>query len=108
MGTYTEDMSKTIDFISSKLSTNPNLPEKRQSEVDLKRRAFKDQIELTLSFENRYAEPLHQVLYRINQEGAKYIGKAASREVMNERQSHHSQRMRNVFMDCADGIGCEK
>ncbi len=108
MGTYTEDMSKTIDFISSKLSTNPHLPEKRKSEVDLKRRAFKDQIELTLDFESRYAEPLHQVLYRINQEGAKYIGKDASREVMNEGQSHHSKRMRNLFMDCADGIGCEK
>ncbi len=107
MGTYNEDMGKTLDFIASKLSTNPNLPEKRQTEVDRKRSAFKDQVELSLNFENRYAEPLNQVLYRINKEGAKYMESAASREINHEGQSHHSQRIQNLFMDCADGIGCE-
>ena len=107
MGTYTEDMGKTLDFISSKLATNPYLPDKRKEEADRKRRVFKDQVELTLSFEARNSEPLNQVLYQINKEGAKYVESASQREVQDENESHQQKHLDNLFFDCADGIGCQ-
>ena len=32
MSVYSEDMGQTLDFISSKMGTNPHLPEKRKLE----------------------------------------------------------------------------
>jgi hypothetical protein len=100
-------MGKTLDFISSKLATNPYLPDKRKEEADRKRRVFKDQVELTLSFEARNSEPLNQVLYQINKEGAKYVESASQREVQDESESHQQKHLDNLFFDCADGIGCQ-
>lgn len=107
MGTYTEDMGKTLDFISSKLSTNPYLPNNRKDEADRKRRAFKDQVELTLAFEELHSEPLNQVLSKINEEGLKYVESASRNEIKNDQGSHQTKHIDNLFFDCSDGIGCQ-
>ena len=107
MHQYSEDMGKTLDFISSKMSSNVHLPVKRKIEVDRKRRAFKDQVELTLALEDQNNTPLNKVLFQINKEGQKYIGLASKREFDSETEAYHSSRIDSLFMDCADGLGCE-
>ena len=64
VGTFNEDMSKTLDFIAAKIGTNPHLPTKKHADIDRKRRAFKDQIELTLSIENQNNTPLSKEIGR--------------------------------------------
>lgn len=108
MNIYSEDMGKTLDFISSKMGTNPHLPTKRKAEADRKRRTFKDQVELTLALEKQNSDPVNKVLHQINSEGAKYIGQASKRELQVDREAHHSSRVENIFFDCADGIGCSE
>lgn len=106
MSIYSEDMGKTLDFISSKMMTNPHYPTKRKYEVDQKRRTFKDQVELTLAFEEQNSEPLNQVLYQINLEGKGYMNRATQRELNSEVESYHDKRMESIFFDCGDNIGC--
>ena len=106
MSIYSEDMGQTLDFIASKMMTNIHYPTKRKYEVDQKRRVFKDQIELTLAFEKQNTEPLNKVLYQINSEGAKYVEFAAVRELKSQTESYHDERIKNIFFDCGDGIGC--
>ena len=87
--------------------TNPHLPSKRKQEADLKRRAFKDHLELTLDLEQKNSEPINKILYQINKEGKKYIEKATERELETENQTIYSRRVDHLFFDCSDGIGCE-
>ena len=108
MNTYTENIGKTLDFISSKMTTNPHLPTKRRFEADRKRRVFKDQVEMTLALEKQNAEPLNKVLYQINSEGSKYIEMAANREMQADSESHYYRRMESIFFDCGDGLGCSR
>ena len=107
MNIYSEDMGQTLDFISSKMVTNPHYPTKRKYEVDRKRRAFKDQVELTLALEKQNSDPLNKVLYQINSEGAKYIRLATHRELEVETASHHDSQIESFFFDCGDNIGCQ-
>ena len=106
MGIYSEDMAKTLDFISSKLTVNPHLPTKRKAEADLKRRAFKDHVELTLTLEKQNTEPLNKVLYQINKDGRKYIDMRINRKFDVDEKSIQSERLNQMFFDCGDGIGC--
>jgi hypothetical protein len=99
-------MGKTLDFISSKLSTNPHLPTDRKFEADNKRRVFKDQVDLTLDFEAQQSDPLNQLLFQINTEGKRYAGISLKRELENDSESHQTRHVENIFFDCADGIGC--
>lgn len=106
LGNYTDDMAKSLDFIASKIGTNPNLPNKNKVIADRKRRALKDQIELTLSIENQNRTPIGQVLYQINKEGARYRKIAAKRQLGTNQDMRSNDRVDSLFMDCADGIGC--
>ena len=107
MGIYTEDMGKTLDFISSTLQANPHIPSTHKKEAELKRRAFKDHVELTLSLEKQNNEPLNQVLYQINSEGMQYLNNASKREIKGQGDSVHSKQVDDLFFDCADGVGCQ-
>lgn len=106
MNVYTEDMGKTLDFISSKMSTNPHLPVQRRIEVDGKRRAFKDQVELTLAFEKQHSEPLNSILAQINEQGSVFMDEAAEVGLDLEVERHHLDRVDRVFFDCGDDVNC--
>jgi hypothetical protein len=107
MSIYSDDMGKTLDFISSKMATNPHLPSKRKQEADRKRRVFKDQVELTLALEEQNSDPLNKVLYQINSVGQKYMGVASKRAMDSETESHRASRIDSIFFDCADSTVCK-
>ncbi|PIP90676.1 MAG: hypothetical protein COW01_05420 [Bdellovibrionales bacterium CG12_big_fil_rev_8_21_14_0_65_38_15] len=108
MNIFADDMGRTVDFASSKLTTNPHLPTKRQDEAIRKTRVLKDQIEMTLALEKQNSEPLNQVLQQINKEGEKYQQIVVEEEMKVDQGSELSKRIDNLFFDCADGIGCYK
>lgn len=108
MNIFADDMGRTIDFASSKLTTNPHLPTKRQDEAVRKTRVLKDQIEMTLALEKQNSEPLNQVLQQINREGEKYQRIVVEEELKIDQGSEFTKRIDNLFFDCADGIGCYK
>lgn len=106
MSVFTMDMNKSLDFLSSPVAANPHLPEHRKQEADRKRRALKDQIEMTLALNKSKSEPLNQVLYQINDDGSKFQGIAADRALRLDEASHQTQRTADAFLDCADGLLC--
>lgn len=106
IGNFTEDMGQTIDFISSKIGTNPHLPKDKREDAERKRRALKDQIELTLTIDNDQKTPISKVLYMINKEGAKYKKEASKRQLSSGFNHRSNQRIESIFFDCADGYSC--
>lgn len=108
MTIYTERMNETLDFVTSKMGTNPNLPENQKREVDRKRRALKDQIELTLTLQENKNEPLNKVVSQINTEGDKYQKQAVIRKFNIDYSNRRTEHNEAIFMDCADDILCKK
>jgi len=106
MTVFTTDMSRSLDFLSSRVVTNPNLPEHRKLEAERKRRNLKDQIEMSLVLHRAKNAPLNQVLVQINSEGLKYQDQAARRNLAIGESIHNNDHGDAIFMDCADGILC--
>lgn len=106
MTQFSDEINKTLDFISSKMATNPHLPENRKAEVERKRKAFTDQVELTLALENKTSEPLNEILSQINKEGSKYQGLVTEKSFEDDSENHHEDRLNNLMIDCGDGILC--
>jgi len=94
MSAFSSDMSKTLDFISSKMGSNPHLPENRKNEVERKRKSFKDQVEMTLALENKNNEPLNRVLFQINSEGAKYRSLKTTQSLEEDHALYHENRLK--------------
>ena len=107
LGTYNDDMGKALDFVSSKIGSNPHLPKQKQLDTDRKRHALKDQIELTLDIENYNSIPLNTILYQINSEGAKYIKQASERSLESDQGTRLGRHVDSIIFDCADGLGCD-
>ena len=108
VGEFNEDMSKTLDFLASKVGTNPNISTDQQENIARKRGALKDQIELTQSIEQIEGTPLNRILFQINQEGEKFIEAASKRQLGASENSRINKRVDSVFFDCADGLGCSR
>ncbi|MGE4233048.1 MAG: hypothetical protein AB7F43_06945 [Bacteriovoracia bacterium] len=105
MSVFSKEMSQSLDTLT-KLAQNPNLPDQRKQELDRKRYALKDQIEMTVTLKQQTNDPLNQVLSQINEEGAQYEDLAISRQLQQNEATHQSQRNEAIYMDCADGLLC--
>ncbi len=108
MTVFSDDMGKTLDFASAKLTTNPHLPSRRQNDAIRKTRVLKDQIEMTLALEQHQSTPLNKALYQINKEGAKYQKGVVEEAMRTDEKAKISKSIDYQFFDCADGIGCYK
>ncbi|MGE0172440.1 MAG: hypothetical protein AB7T49_06645 [Oligoflexales bacterium] len=106
MTVFAMDMNKSLDFLSSPVASNPHLPDHRKQEAERKRLALKDQIEMTLTLNKNKSEPLNQVLYQINDDGARFQDAAAERTLRLDEASHQTARTNDALFDCADGILC--
>lgn len=104
---FANDMSKSMDFLSGKVGANPNLPENRKQEAERKRRALKDQVEMTFSLYRNRSEPLNQILQQINSEGENYQEDLSRQGFGVEKAERKSQRTKSQLMDCADGVLCQ-
>lgn len=107
MTVFSEDMSKSMDFVTSKMGTNPHLPDHRRQEVELKRRALADQIDVTLSLYRNKNEPLNEVLYQVNAEGLQQEKELIHRRFSNEASIQQASKQKSLFFDCSDDIWCQ-
>ena len=108
MTIFSDDMGRTLDFTTSKFATNPHLPSKRKNEAIGRVRILKDQIEMTLALEKNNSDPLNHVLYQINKEGAKYQKAVVEEQLNLDQRTKQSEKIEQLFFDCADRIGCYK
>lgn len=105
MSVFAREMNQSLDFLT-KVSQNPHLPDQRRQEIDRKRRALKDQVQMTVTLKQQNSEPLNKVLAQINKEGQKYQGIAVSQQLEQDERGYQEQRNESIYMDCADGIMC--
>lgn len=103
---YTRDMNRSLDMITT-LTQNPNLPPNRKEELEQKRKALKEQVEMSLDLRREKNEPLNRVLAQINEEGqrsrSEWMGEMLTNDAINHQQDQGNASMR----DCADGVFCD-
>jgi hypothetical protein len=107
MTTVTKDLNRSLDILT--VSTqNPHLPPHRKAELEEKRQALKESIELTLELQRQRNEPLNRVVSQINGDSLKYQGEISDRALSSDAAAHNQDAARAVLFDCADGVMCER
>ena len=105
MQAFTRDMNRSIDVLTV-AAQNPNLPPNRKLEIEQKRLALKDQVEMTLRLRQEQAKPVGEVMQYIAAEGLAAQDEATRENLATqsggELKASHAARMN----DCADGIFC--
>ncbi len=106
MTRFSTDMNRSIDFLISKVETNPNVPEKRKKEASRKRRALKDQVEMTLALYHSRNKPLNEVLYQINSQGNDYQRAYNQQQSDVQKSVRSTDKVNSALFDCADEYFC--
>ena len=106
MTVFSTDINRSLDILST-LSQNPNLPEHRKKEIEDKRRALKDQVELTVALQKSRNDPVNHVLSQINEEGQTLESEAVYRDLSHDAQVDRGAASTRDLMNCSDGIMCE-
>ena len=104
---FTNDLNKSLDVLTV-ASQNPNLPPNRRQEIERKRQALKESVEMTLELQRQRSEPLNRVVSQINRDGSEWRTRAGERVIEADSAKMNSERTRMILMDCADGIMCER
>ncbi|NRA63398.1 MAG: hypothetical protein HRU19_02875 [Pseudobacteriovorax sp.] len=104
---FTDDMAKSLDFMTAMVTRNPNLPDNRRKEAEDKRKALKDQIELTLMMSRYKNEPLNDVLAKISIDADRHRKLDARRVLGHDKASRNSNTVNESIFDCSDGIFCQ-
>ena len=98
-------MNRAIDVLTV-AAQNPNLPPNRKAEIEQKRQALKDQVELTLRLRQEQAKPIGEAMQYITSEGLAAQDEATRANIATqsgiESKNSHAARMN----DCADGVFC--
>jgi len=105
MPTFTDKMDQSLDFMT-RVTQNVHLPDNRKKEAEQKRKALKEQIEMTMLLEGQKSQPLNQVLAQINSEGEEYEGVAKDHRVRTNAAIRSDERSRSRLEDCSDDIHC--
>ena len=104
---FTYDMNRSLDMLTT-MAQNPNLPDARKRDIEAKRQALKESIEMTLALRNESNQGLSQVLSQINSQGESLRQQAFQNEVKSDESASRNQSLREVFFDCSDGTMCDE
>ncbi len=105
MTVFSNDLNRSLDVMTT-LGQNPNLPPARKAELDQKRRALKEQVELTVDLQKQRNEPLNAVLSQINDQGQRLRSENVRDNLMNDADAASNRKHTLDFMDCSDGVMC--
>lgn len=103
---FSTDVNRSLDILTT-LSQNPNLPENRKKEIEVKRKALKEQVETTLTLQHARSEPLNQVLSQVNGQGQMLQAEAVGQDLYQDAASAQGRAATHDLMDCSDGVMCE-
>lgn len=106
MTIFSNDLNRSLDVLTT-LAQNPNLPPQRKDEIQAKRQALKEQIEMTVALKRERNEPLNQVLSQIHQQGAVLQSEEVANDLGSDADAESNRRTQTNFLDCSDGVMCE-
>lgn len=103
---FATDMDLAIST-AAHLAQNPHLPPERVKELNEKRKALKDSIDVTLELKSKKTDPINKIVSEINSLGRKYQMIASDREIETEDTEIELRRATHSLLDCADRVSCE-
>lgn len=106
MTAFSNEMNRSLDVLTT-LAQNPNLPPQRKQEIEEKRKALKEQIELTVQLQKQRSEPLNQVLSQIHNEGNRLQSQSIADDLSSDANTESNRSLDANFMDCSDSVMCE-
>jgi len=107
MTLFSTDVNRSLDVLTT-LSQNPNLPIQRKQEIEEKRKALKEQIEMTIALQKQRSEPINQVLSQIQEEGNRLESEAVADDLDQDSNNQDNHRNEVNLMDCSDSIMCNR
>lgn len=107
MTLFASDMNRSLDILTT-LSQNPNLPPNRKQEIEQKRRALKDSLDAAVAMQKQRTNPINEALSKVNQSGAELYDQMTQQALSSDSDTEVSNRVRTQFMDCADGVMCDR
>ena len=105
MTVFSTDLNRSLDVLTT-LSQNPNLPPQRKQEIENKRKALKEQVELTVQLYRERTDPVNSVLSQINEEGRKLQSESVASELSNDSNAEGNHRTDVDYLDCSDAVMC--
>ncbi len=102
---FAADANRSLDLMTT-LAQNPHLPPLRKAEMEQKRQALKEQVELTLELQQTQSAPLNSVLSQINEEGARVQDETVRSHLTREADQINNRRNVRDLWDCSDGFLC--
>ncbi len=106
MTLFSNDVNRSLDVLTT-LAQNPNLPPHRKQEIDQKRRALKDSVEMTVTLQRQKNTPLNSALAKINEEGRRLNDELLNDALTGDADTQSGERVRAQFMNCADSVFCD-
>ena len=103
---FSTDINRSLDILTT-LSQNPNLPDNRKKEIENKRKALKEQVEMTVTLQRSRNEPLNQVLSQINEAGGTLESEAIGQDLSRDAAAARGDANAHELMNCSDGVMCE-
>ena len=107
MTLFSTDVNRSLDVLTT-LSQNPNLPIQRKQEIEEKRKALKEQIEMTIALQKERNEPINQVLSQIQEEGTRLESEAVADDLDLDSDNQNNHRNEVNLTDCSDWVMCQK
>ncbi len=104
---FSDDVSRSLQILTE-LGQNPNLPESRRKELQDKRRAFKDAVDVTVQLERERNQPINEITSQINQEGRSIEVGSSSRAVDSEGHMVNQGLIKGNLYDCGDDANCRR
>ena len=104
---FSEDVTRSLQILTE-IGQNPNLPENRRKEIQDKRRAFKDAVEVTVQLEKEQNQPINEITAQINQEGRSSEVNASARAVEMERDEVDYRLLKGQYYDCGEKANCDQ
>ena len=104
---FSEDVTRSLQILNE-LSQNPNLPLSRRTELQEKRRAFKESVDMTVDMQREQSSPINRITAQINQEGRVAEQDATARAVGIEGSEVNLGLLKSTYNDCGDRANCKR
>jgi hypothetical protein len=106
MTMFSSDVNRSLDVLTT-LSQNPNLPPNRKLEIEQKRQALKDSVDMAVTLQRQKNTPLKTALSQINAQGQQLQNEMVGAALSIDTENQANQKVRSDFMNCADGVMCD-
>ena len=105
MTQFSMEVNRSLDILTVLLQ-NPNLPPQRKAELEEKRKALKEQVEMTVTLQRQQNEPLNNVVSQINSVGDELRSEGVGQGLNDDMDRESSERAIDQYMNCSDNVMC--